>query len=172
MAQSVELLVDPVAETVLRRQWAALAGAGLPTEQRSRPDDHHRPHITLYAADRIPPAAEQELRDVVADLRLQVQIGSVLVFGPRRDRCVLVRAVAATLDLLRIQQRVADVCGADPEGQFGAGRWSPHVTVARRVPLAAVGPALRVLGEQTVTASITACRRWDGETRTEWLLTG
>ena len=58
MAQSVELLLDTDADAIIRGQWAALAAAGLPSEQRSPSDLFHRPHVTLYAADRIGPEAE------------------------------------------------------------------------------------------------------------------
>ncbi len=147
MAQSVELLLDARADAAVRAQWDALAEAGLPSERRSAADLHHRPHVTLYAADRIDPAVETELAEAVAGLHLQLVVGSILIFGPRRGRSVLVRSVVPSGDLLGLQTRVAEICSADAEGQFGPGRWSPHVTLARRVPSDRVGAALEVLGE-------------------------
>ena len=175
MAQSVELLLDPAAEAAIRGEWTRLAAAGLPSEDRSaRPDPasrtFHAPHVTLYAGDSIAPAAGAGLVDVVTGLDLEVEIGSVLVFGPRRGRCILVRSVVATAELLAVQTAVASRCDADPEGQFGPGRWSPHVTLARRVATDQVGACLELLGERNLSARITRCRRWDGTAKTAWLL--
>ena len=175
MAQSVELLLDPAAETAIRDEWTRLAAAGLPSEDRSgRPDPasrmFHAPHVTLYAGDTITSAAEAGLVDVVAGLELAIEIGSVLVFGPRRGRCILVRSVVASAELLALQTAVASRCDADPEGQFGPGRWSPHVTLARRVPTEQVGSCLDLLGERSLSARITRCRRWDGTAKTAWSL--
>ena len=127
----------------------------------------------MYAADRIDPVADEALPGIVGGLDLTVRIGAVLLFGPRRHSYVLVRQVVPSAELLGLQQRVADVCGADPFGQFAAGRWSPHVTLARRIRAEQVGAALEVLGdEHTVDARVHHCRRWDGERRTAWWLTG
>lgn len=175
MAQSVELLLDADAELAIRRQWDSLAAAGLPSEDRSgRPSapgsQHHRPHLTLYAAPQLPDELDERLAAVVDRLELPVQIGSVLVFGPRRGRSILVRLVVPSAALLRIQSEVAAICGADPGGQFGPGRWSPHVTLARRVATEQVGAVLSVLGEEPVPARLTECRRWDGDAKVAWLL--
>ena len=148
MAQSVELLLDAQADSIIRNQWAALAAAGLPSEQRSGHDQSHRPHITLYAGDRIDPAVEGALSEAVRGLDLTLMIGSLLIFGPRRGRSVLVRSVVPSAGLLSLQSHVAEICAADPLGQFAPGRWSPHVTLARRVPSDQLGPVLDVLGDR------------------------
>lgn len=177
MAQSIELLLDERAEAVVRRQWELLAEAGLPGERRPSPDDpgaeHHRPHLTLFAADVISETAERALPELVAGLDLEVQLGALLVFGPRHGRVILVRQVTPSVELLRLQAQLAVVCRADARGQFGPGRWSPHVTLARRLPTDRLGDAVAALGrtaDQPLTVNITACRRWDGARRTAWLI--
>lgn len=176
MAQSVELLLDEGAEAAVRRQWNLLTDAGLPSERRADPRppvDHHRPHITLFAGDALPADAEDRLAALVAGLRLELQLGAVMVFGPRRGRAILVRQVTPSVPLLRLQEQVAAVCGAAGDGQFGAGRWAPHVTLARRLPAGQVGDALLALdwtADRPVPAEVTACRRWDGTRKTAWLL--
>jgi len=126
----------------------------------------------LYAADVIPEAAEAVLPEIVAGLELTVRIGAVMIFGPRNGRCILVRQVLASVELLELQRRVALACGADPAGQFGRGHWSPHVTLARRVPSDQVGKAVSVLGSRgELDATIERCRRWDGKRRVAWWLT-
>ena len=116
--------------------------------------------------------AESELPEIVAGIDLTVRVGAVMIFGPRNGTCILVRQVLASVELLQLQQRVALACEADPKGQFGAGRWSPHVTLARRVLSDDVGKAVSVLGSHgELDARIQRCRRWDGNRRTAWWLT-
>lgn len=173
MAQSVELALDSQAEAALVSQRDRLVAAGLARPKRREPHEHHLPHITLYAADAIPEAAEPLLPDIVVGVvKLTVHIGALMIFGPRKGECILVRHVAASLELLELQQRVALACGADPMGQFAPGRWSPHVTLARRVSSDHVGKAVSVLGSRgELDATILRCRRWDGRRRNAWWLT-
>jgi 2'-5' RNA ligase len=150
-----------------------LAAAGLPSERRAAADDRHRPHLTLYASDAISETAESVLPELVAGLDLEVQLGALMIFGPRRGQVILVRQVTPSVELLRLQAQVAVVCRADVGGQFGQGRWSPHVTLARRVPIDRVGAALAALertADRPLLARITRCRRWDGRRKTAWWL--
>ena len=70
MAQSVELTLDSAAEAALVTQWERLAAAGLARPKRPEPHGHHLPHVTLYAADAIPEAAEPVLPEIVAGINL------------------------------------------------------------------------------------------------------
>ena|SRR5215211_3775694 len=164
MAQSVELIFDPATEAALRNNWDRLADNGLPSSRHVHPDPDHRPHLTLYAADRISSAADNRLPELFAELNLPVRVGALMIFGPRRGQVILVRQVVPSADLLALQQQTAKVCHADPRGQFGAGRWSPHVTLARRMRLDQLGPAVEVLDRSAVelTGVVRHCRRWDG----------
>jgi 2'-5' RNA ligase len=171
MAQSVELTLDSAAEAALVAQWDRLAAAGIAKPKRPEPHGHHLPHITLYAADAIPEGAESVLPEIVAGVNLTVHIGALMIFGPRKSESILVRHVAASVQLLELQQRVARACAADPAGQFGLGRWSPHVTLARRVSSDHLGKAVSVLGSRgELDATIQRCRRWDGRRRIAWWL--
>jgi 2'-5' RNA ligase len=172
VAQSVELALDSDAEAALVSQRDRLAAAGLARPKRPEPYEHHLPHITLYAGDTIPEAAEPVLPDIVTGVNLSAHIGALMIFGPRKGECILVRQVAASVELLELQQRVALACGADPTGQFGPGRWSPHVTLARRVSSEHVGKAVQVLGSHgELDTTVQRCRRWDGRRRVAWWLT-
>ncbi|MBA3528226.1 MAG: 2'-5' RNA ligase family protein [Propionibacteriaceae bacterium] len=173
MAQSVELLLDSATEELVHREWVLLKEAGLPTELRSSPAEHHRPHITLFAGSAISEEAEQELPALMVGLDLRVQIGALMFFGPLRQRFVAVHQVVATVELLELQSRVARVCGAEAAGQFAPGRWTSHVTLARRVSSSEVAGMVSALGSAGAVdrvAMVRACRRWDGSTRTAWLL--
>lgn len=173
MAQSVELLLDSATEELVRREWVLLKEAGLPTELRSSPAEHHRPHITLFAGSAISEEAEQELPALMVDLDLRVRIGALMFFGPHREKFIAVHQVVATVELLRLQSRVARLCGAEGAGQFAPGRWTPHITLARRVSsteVAGVMTELSSAGAVDRVAAVRACRRWDGSARTAWLL--
>lgn len=169
MAQSVELLLDQQTEGRIRYEWQALVGAGLPGEWRPG-SAAHRPHVTLFAGSAVP-EPEAELADLVRGaVGMRLELGSVLIFGPRRDAYVIVRQVLPSVELLELQQRVAPWCGAPQHGQFGPGRWSPHVTLARRVPAEDMFMVLRVLTGEPISATVTGCRRWDGRAKRDWLL--
>jgi 2'-5' RNA ligase len=173
LAQSVELLLDGAAEAAVVAQWAALRGAGLPSEMRSPADQFHRPHITLYAGDRVHSGAEEVLRQLLTGLDLRVTVGALMLFGPRRRSYIVVRHVVASTALLDLQQKVVDACRF-PLDNFGAGSWTPHVTLARRTLSAQVGQVLDVLGAAAgapLPARIRECRRWDGVRRAAWPLT-
>ncbi|HET9873795.1 MAG TPA: 2'-5' RNA ligase family protein [Propionibacteriaceae bacterium] len=175
MAQSVELLLDPLAEQRIRREWQQLFDAGLPSELRTVPSGSHRPHITLYAATAIPAAAEQTLPTLMTELDLTLRIGSCMFFGSGRGRFVLVRSVLVSTTLLALQQQVVKACAPGGEAasihHFGPGQWSPHVTMARRLDAAEAAAALELIGgSRAFPAHVTQCRRWDGTARTDWLL--
>jgi 2'-5' RNA ligase len=179
MAQSVELVLDPVAESVLLAEWDLLAAAGLSSMRRPQPGEHHRPHITLYAASRITTEADARLPDLFTELAVELRVGACMIFGPRRGSCILVRQVVPSAELLALQRDVARLCGADPVGQFGPGRWTPHVTLARRIRIAHLGAALEALSLPTeegrsiegLSSVVRRCRRWDGDHKTAWWLT-
>lgn len=169
MTQSVELLLDDLTETAVRAEWDRLADAGLPSERRLVPSPSHRPHVTLWAGPAVAPEVEASLPGLVADLPLPVQLGGLLVFGPRRGQLVLVRQVVASPALLAVQGRVAQACGVEEDSHFARGRWSPHVTLARRVPVDALGALVTALGEvPDLDAGAQRCRRWDGDAKVAW----
>ncbi|MBB3328156.1 2'-5' RNA ligase family protein [Microlunatus antarcticus] len=172
MTQSVELLLDPVSEGVVLGEWARLAEAGLPTEQRVEPSPTHRPHVTLWAGPSIPPEVDAAWPDLMAGLELPLLLGSLLAFGPRRGQVVLVRQVVASAALLDLQTQIAKRCGVEPDSHFAPGRWSPHVTLARRVRVEQLGEVVAVLGEvPDLTATVRTARRWDGDAKVAWDLT-
>src|SRR3712207_2388126 len=133
MVQSVELLLDDATDAAIRSQWDSLGDAGLPTARRSQPSLHHAPHINLWAGDRLDAEVDALLPSLFGRLDLRLLIGSIMLFGPQRGRYILVRQVVVSAALAEIQRRVVQVCGGGFSRQFVDGRWSPHVTLARRV---------------------------------------
>jgi 2'-5' RNA ligase len=173
VTQSVELTLDDASDAAVRDLWSRLAAAGLPTEQRTTVSSSHRPHVTLFAGDAIAPEVDDALPEVFADLALTVRLGALLAFGPRRGVVVLTRQVVPSRELLDLQAEVAARCDADPAGHFGPGRWTPHVTLARRAPVARLSGMVQALGDLPEVAGTTRrCRRWDSDRRVTWQLTG
>lgn len=158
---TLEIVLDDGADRAIRDQWTALADAGLPSQARHGAASN-RPHITLALTATVGPAVELALQQVVGSLPLPVVVGGLLVFGSRKY--VLARAVVPSAALLDLQATIGAALGeaADPRGHFAAGRWTPHVTLARRLTAGQVGEALTVLGEvPAIDAEVTAARRWD-----------
>ncbi len=175
MTQSVELTLDPRADDAVRELWALLAAEGLPTEQRRSPSPSpsHRPHVTMVAVDHLDPAADAALPGLLSGLDLPLRLGGLLAFGPRRGHVVLARQVVADRPLLDLQAAVALLGGADPDGHFGPGRWTPHVTLARRVPVGQLSAVVHALGDlPELETRSRQCRRWDSERRVAWDLVG
>jgi 2'-5' RNA ligase len=113
------------------------------------------------------------LSSLMTGLHLPVRLGALTLFGPHRDRFVLVHQVVPSVELLHLQRRVAEICEAAELGYFAAGRWTPHVTVARRVPAPDLPAVLEVLAGVSAVdqvATVTQCRRWDSDARRTWLL--
>jgi 2'-5' RNA ligase len=174
MTQSVELLLDDATDAELRRQWDRLGDAGLPTARRIKPSPSHAPHLTLWAGDVVDAADDRVLPELFADLDLELMIGSLMLFGPRRGCYVLVRQVVASKPLLDLQQQVVRTCGTRAYPGFQSGRWSPHITLARRVRVDQVSPSLAALGgaPPELVTRIRHARRWDSDRKLAWLLTG
>ncbi len=167
---SVETVLDDDADRQVRAQWRELALAGLPS-QAKHTGASNRPHITLALTDTITGEVEHRLTTVAASLPIPVTIGALLIFGARRY--VLARLAVPSAGLLDLQASVVQALDQplDPHGTFTAGRWTPHVTLARRLTADQVGAALTVLGAvPTVSGQLVRARRWDISAKQEtWL---
>ena len=171
VTQSVELLLDDDLDAAVRREWEALLAAGLPSQGRHT-GETNRPHITLTVASSVLPYLEIALKaELTGQLPVPVRLGGVLVFGGRDGRHVLARSVVPNDELLELQGSCAALWDGQPgvSPQLQPGAWSPHVTLARKVPAEAIGTAIGVLGEiPELAGNAVAVRRWDSEGRTAW----
>lgn len=157
--QALELSFDSPSAGAVVAQWAALKAAGLPS-QADHKSMTNAPHLTLVAAVRIDPTVVAVARDEIAPLlpsRLGVRGLVLFGEGPRVTIAHLVepdQALAAVVALLRplvpgVRHPV----------------WTPHVTLARRVPRRSLPEALEVL-QTTETPRELVCDRlrwWDPE---------
>lgn len=167
MVQSVELTLDAVSDAEVRREWQALVDAGLPSQALHR-GASNRPHVTLAALPVLDDAAcGAALADACRGaLPLPLRLGAVVLFG--RDPYVLVRSVIATRPLLALHEVVAAAVGTPPGTNLSPGLWTPHVTLARRMPGADLPAALAVLPVRELDVVAVGVRRWDGDAKREW----
>ena len=141
---SVEVILDDDSDRQVRAEWAALAAAGLPSQARHT-GASNRPHITLALSDTLSEGVARRLAAAVADLPIPITLGGLLLFGT--TRVVVARQVIASPALLDLQSRVRAALAdpVDPHHTFGTGRWTPHVTLARRLLPDQIGTALTLL---------------------------
>ncbi len=160
---SVEALPDDGIHTAVVADWQRLVDAGLPSAGRHT-SESNRPHVTVAVRDGLDPDAVDRLVELADGLPLTCRVGGAVVF-PARDRFVLARPVLVTADLLRFHANVVGVLGAPPEhyAVTAIDRWTPHITLARRMTAEQVGRALGVVGAASVDGFITGLRLWDAE---------
>jgi 2'-5' RNA ligase len=164
---SIELLLDAGLERLVHAEWDALAAAGLPSSARNR-SPHSRPHVTLAVRPAIAPFDLEGLDDAFP---LQVVLGSPLVFGRGSER-ILVRSVVPSEALLRLHADLHRRLGAgDDASRTVPGAWTPHVTIARRMPLRDVPRALALIGGE-LRGNGVGIRRWDSASATAITLVG
>lgn len=172
MVHSVELVFDPDTEAAVRVIWDDLTEAGV-RSQAAHTAPSNRPHVTLAVADGMDDSVHDALRPVLRHLPLACTIGAPMLFG-RRD-FTLVRLVVPSAGLLSLHFDVHGAClpfmPAGPLPHSQPGKWTPHVTLARRVRADQLRAALTVrsLGRDLSAAAV-GIRHWDGNTKREYLI--
>ncbi|WP_322411504.1 2'-5' RNA ligase family protein [Microbacterium invictum] len=160
---SVEVLPDAATEALALAAWRRLVDAGLPSAGRHT-GESNRPHITV--AVRESPRLDG-LAALADRLPLPLRLGGVLLF-PRSGQAVVSWQVVLTAPLAEFHRRVTGAVGpaeerythTEPDG------WSPHLTMARRVPLADLGAAVAAIDLAPHAGEVTGLRIWDATTRT------
>ncbi|MCF8611165.1 2'-5' RNA ligase family protein [Gordonia sp. HY285] len=171
MAHSIELLLDDAADSRVRDVWGALGTIGLRTPCAIDASTV-RPHCTLLAGTSIS-GVDASITMVAQRLPFTVVVGPPLLFSAQAGFTVAASVVPST-ELLAVHARVHRLCGDAVTGldpHCVPGSWTPHVTLARRVPAERVAEAAAVVDEPVV-ARVTAIRRWNGDTRTETVVAG
>ena len=158
---SIELLLDPEIEASVRADWQSLAAAGLSSLGAYR-SPTNRPHVTLLVRPGLDPA---DFAAEAALLPVALTLAEPIVFA-HGDRGVLVWKVSPSAELVDLHRQVH---ASAPEGTDAAhtapGEWTPHITLARRLRLAALPQALELLGPPR-TGTGMSLRRWDAATAT------
>ncbi|MCJ0978154.1 2'-5' RNA ligase family protein [Rhodococcus sp. ARC_M12] len=165
MVQSAELLLDSGLDAAVRREWSALSEAGLPSQNRHR-GESNRPHVTVAVASSMPAAVDDG--DAVRFDPFDVRLGGLVVFGGRT--ITLARLVVPSSELLDLHARLFEAVVDRSLEHLEPGRWTPHLTLARRLTPEEAGAAVRLLSADVddLVGSAVALRRWDGEGKREW----
>jgi 2'-5' RNA ligase len=159
--RSIELTFDESLDRLIRNDWARLADAGLPS-LASHTAPSNRPHITLAAGNAL--TVDSLLQDLHARLPIDVRFSGVVVFPSPQGKFVLARLVVMSRALLELHAGVHRRC----TGTFVNTRpdaWTPHVTLARRIPGHLLGAAMESVDARAEGHCIEA-RLWDSSTRT------
>lgn len=169
MVHSVELVFDSATETAIRRLWDELRDVGIPSQAPAS-----RPHTTLTVAEHIDTDVDALLASLAGRFPMPCLIGAPLLFG--RSKTVLAKLLVPTAELLELHAAVDRLCRPyvhpTPMQNALPGRWTPHVTLARRVTGAQLGRALRIVGGPELEGELAGLRRWDGKTKQEYPIRG
>jgi 2'-5' RNA ligase len=153
---SIELLLDPETEELVRADWTRLAAAGF-SSMAAHTSPSNRPHITLLVRptlDAVDFTAASRL------LPLPVELDEPITFR-HGDRAVLARGVVPGSELLEFHRIIHEIAGVgDDVPHTKPGEWVPHVTLARRLLVDTLPDALALLGPPR-SARVTGLRRWD-----------
>lgn len=168
MVHTIELVFDRDTDETIRRIWADLAAAGIPSQAPAS-----RPHVTMVVADHIAADVDALLSPVSKRLPLACSVGAPVLFG--RAKVVFTRLVVPTSELLALHAEVHRLClphlAPGPMSNNLPGQWTAHVTMARRVGGAQLGRALRIAGRPAqIDGRFAGLRRWDGDKRVEHMI--
>ncbi|MCT1545048.1 MULTISPECIES: 2'-5' RNA ligase family protein [Kocuria] len=159
---SLDLVLAPGDDALVRARWDALDRAGLPSQARHR-SSSNAPHLTVVSAPGFSEAVLQRARELFGPLLpFVVPVTGLTVLG--RGPYVLAESLAVPPAVLGA---VAELRALLPEQRTPAGPWVPHVTLGTRLDAPAVGRALEVLSDVAPPRSldVTALRRWDPDAR-------
>jgi 2'-5' RNA ligase len=160
----VELLGDAGLDQAVRQAWRRLEQAGLASLARHR-HPTNRPHLTLASAEQLPSAAAAAITDALGVLPVAVRLDGLHYLGGRTG--VLAWAVDGGGALRELQARVwlaLDGAGRHPQHEPGA--WTPHISLARRLPPDQAALAARVVGDAAAAGTLSGARSYDSVTRT------
>ncbi|AGZ45995.1 2'-5' RNA ligase family protein [Actinoplanes friuliensis] len=153
--RTVELVLDPDLDDVVRGVWERLRQAGL----RSLATHTHvtnRPHLTLVAADALTPAAE-----IVPALPLEAELDGLIFLG----KAVAWRVVL-TDELRDLHATVWHALDGTRRNPLHAPEaWVPHISLALNAPDHAAYDA-ELAGLGVARGRFAAARSYDSVTRT------
>ena len=161
--RTVELLGDEELDRAVRAAWRRLDQAGFSSLAQHR-HPTNRPHLTLASAGQFPPAAAAAIAGALRVLPIQVRLGGLHFFGGRAG--VLAWAVDDDGALRELQARVwSALDGAGRQPQHEPGQWTPHISLARRVPSGQAALAAQAVGAVAAGGALAWARSYDNVTR-------
>lgn len=165
---ALELVLDAESDAWVRGEWAALAGAGLPSQARHR-GPTNAPHVTLASAPAIPPEAQEAAVAAVGPLLpMRIDLLGAVLLG--RGPYAFARLLAPRADLDAAARAVRRLV-ADPHSPG----WLAHVTLARRLAPGDVGAAIAAVATGPAVPRdlvVAGLRLWDPDAGTVCTLAG
>jgi len=133
MTFAIQLFVDPVSDTAVRSVWEELATTGL-SHMR---DSGNRPHfsLALYRELDVPVCASLLTSFAQTHAPFALTIESLGMFS--EEQFVMFLAPIVIPDLLDLHREVHQLlqgAGTFPRDYYLPGHWTPHCTLATRVP--------------------------------------
>lgn len=160
----MELLGDSDLEEAVRAAWRRLAEAGLPSLAQHR-HPTNRPHLTLATVGEFPPGAAAAIAIALRGLPVRVRLGGLHFFGGRAGMLAwAVDGGAALRDLQAAVWSALDGAGRNPLHEPGV--WTPHISLARRLPPGQVPLAGQIAGDRVRDGKLDQARSYDSVTRT------
>ena len=148
MAFAVELYFDTTSEAAVRAIWRELAERGI---ARSLHESENRPHVSLAVYEQLQLVeCERALRrfaDETAPFPLTLSDLGVFPIAHEDQEAVVFAAPTVTrhlLDLHEEMHRLLGPLGRSPWAYYLPGAWTPHCTLAFRLPARLVPDALAV----------------------------
>jgi len=142
---AIELYLDPVSETFVRRIWDDLLWAGLPS-LAAYGTHAHRPHVSLSVCGRaVGNEAARGVSEALGESAVPIELSGVGTFPGGRG--VVFLAVAVDEALIRVHRGVDDAlrrAGIVPWDYYAPGRWVPHCTLAMGMPPERLGEAMAI----------------------------
>lgn len=152
---ALELSFEETSERAVVAQWEALRAAGVPSQADHR-SMTNAPHLTVVASAGIDPSVAPqaaEMLELLLPARIQLRGLLLLGDGPRVTIAHLAEPDAETAAVV---ERVRALV---PYRRHPV--WTPHVTLARRVPRRLLPTALQVLQATPAPRVLVADRlRW------------
>ncbi len=151
MTQTVEWLFDARGEAWVRDYWDVMTSAGL-ASLALHTSPSNRPHLTAVVCGALHDDAVERLETAIrrAEPRLaglETRVDGLVLLGGRRRRALALHVVP-DVGLLTAQAWLREhLVRNDPGELTEPGRWTPHVSLARRVADDQLGPGVAALGE-------------------------
>jgi 2'-5' RNA ligase len=161
--RTVELLGDDGLDRAVRSAWRRLDQAGFSSLARHR-HPTNRPHVTLASAEQLPPGAVAAMAGALRLLPIPVRLDGLRLFGGRAGMLAWAVGGAALRELQAQVWAALDSAGHNPQHEPGA--WTPHISLARRLPAGQATLAAQAVGEAVAVGALSGARSYDSVTRT------
>lgn len=168
-AHSLDLVLSPASDDLIRSRWAALHAAGLPSLATHR-GASNAPHITALSTPALPEHVLDRAREVFSTLLpCSVDVAGLLILG--HGPFVLAESVIVPPEVTEAVRELERIAA---EYRPQARPWVPHLTLGKRLSAAQVGRALGLLSAMPAprTVEITGLRRWDPDQRVTAMVVG